>query len=200
MKFPLTLSISGLLFCFSAGAEAKEDLSDALQALGIKAELPGKFFVNYRSSRKGTELTFTELFAKDEKGSRLEAEVVAPLEMHAAGELARNRLLVLEGSYGKRPTPYVGEITNTSICPKKFQPKRTETGSAVALATALTGRVSERGLWGNCAPGGKAWDGTVAFYYDAPQKRMLRVQLLRAPKAMPEKNVKLLFSGIKFGP
>lgn len=147
--------------------------------------------------RKGNALTFYKLISNAQNGQSIEVEIIYPLEKGHAQQYASTKDKIIENAFEPQPTPYPGEISNTSVCPKKFHPIKITISNPYSLGPALIARANSRFLWGNCSKSEPAKTGVQAFYYMHKNSQLLKLNIFFNENEFNKKKASAILAGLK---
>ena len=147
--------------------------------------------------RSGTTIHFVDFSGTSADGTKLTIELTYPIEKEIATQDAIAKLKVIENIYGLQPTPYQGEIANSSICPAKYHPQKLGIENKALISAPLLARASARLVWGNCTANNNATMGTTAFFYSPSAKKMLRLDFFQPELKFNKALVQKIYSNVK---
>jgi len=188
-----------MAFCFNAsGAEANQKLSEILAENGVAVDWPASAKAEAFQQRKSGEMSFLTVRAAGSGSKQVEFEIIAPIENNAAMAMFNIKRRAIQSSYANHPTPYAGEVTNTTICPEQFQPHNIEAANSVEIDNTLIARANQRRAWGNCTEDPNALIGATAFFYDHQNKRLVQMTIFEKSKNYSEKSVNEILKSFHF--
>ncbi|MGZ3789048.1 MAG: hypothetical protein ACXVLQ_11015 [Bacteriovorax sp.] len=181
--FLLTFSLNSLV-------QAKS-LNESLEILKKKALHYGNIQTTKSLERKGLKKNFLNVNFEINK-ALYKLEAVFPLTEKEFQSEKNNVSTVIIKSYEDQPTPYAGEITNTSKCPSIFKPIFMEeqfNSKKIYILKTLVGSDLSYGL---CDKKRIVYSGCTSFYYDQSTSQFFKINVYVRPTLSCEKLTKEL--------
>lgn len=175
-----------LLIIFSSRALGD---SSILAQYGLKGNFDYFDKTTKNFTRKGNVISFQTISLLNSKTqTRMEIEVVSPLEKSTAETQLQSRYAVIYNLYRDQPTPYHGQVTSNSTCLPSDLPQNKMVKIAGSLVRVLFLSASDRDGYGECAKEKIKKVATMAAFYYPKSKSLFHFKTF-SPKSSDDRDV-----------
>lgn len=172
-----------------------QTLEEVLTPYGIKFDSLEKAVVSMSNSRKSSEGKVFHNIIAELDGVRLELEIVSQIDADTARAVANAQYKAVERLYGDQQTPYSGEITNLSSCPKDKRPSYEKIKVSGDSIRVLIGLASDRSIFGACDASTAKKLGAFLAWFDG--NALYRFKLFRNNEATAKSKLLMTLSGLR---
>lgn len=170
-------------------------LNESLMLINKRhAVFGGVILIKNITSKTEKKKYFT--FAFNNKNNRYELEIVFPTNAQDFDINKKNISSIILKSYQDQPTPYLGEITNVIVCPKKFIPVQFQEkidAKNVFVIKSFTGSTFNYGI---CEEKLITHSTCTSFYFDEKKLLYFKLRLFTKPHDNCGKITREFFAGL----